>query len=176
MIEKVKDLLTRFFGSLAERIAVVICALIFSQAPQFMYSYLHELNGSLDAYEKSVQKIDAEAQKIDMSRQEFLNDLKSSRSKSAQASYETHYFVIKSWENTKLAIQKLKNSSLWVKPFVFIRMLDKSLFEKTRKDFKPGFVFSLETFLYMVAGIIVGMLLFRIVTWIPKKILGRKSV
>ena len=171
-----KSLLARFFGSLTERITVVICALIFSQAPQFMYSYLHELNGSLDAYEKSVQKIDEEAQKIDMSRQQFLNDLKSSHSKSAKASFETHNFVIKGWENTKQAIQRLKSANLWIKPFVFIKLLDGSLFEKTRKDFKPGFIFSLETFLYMIVGIITGMILFRIIIWIPKKILGQKSV
>jgi Protein of unknown function (DUF2937) len=169
-MDSIKRYIGGFFGSLAERIFVFFMALFISQAPQYMNLYLNVLSGAKAAYEKSVKEISEKAGELGMTTQEFISDLITSQSQAAKKSGELHQSQITHLENAKKAFDAIKNASAFSRPFVFLKHVDWSLAKSVQ--FQPAFPFTLEALIYVVVGIILGMVLFRALMHFPRKWLG----
>ena len=70
----------------------------------------------------------------------------------------------------KLAFDAIKNASAFSRPFIFLKHVDWALAKNVQ--FQPAFPFTLEALMYVIVGIILGMLLYRGVIFFPKKWLG----
>ncbi len=169
-MDAIKRYIGGFFGSLAERIFVFFMALFISQAPQYMNLYLNVLSGAKAAYEKSVKEIAEKANELGMTTQEFITDLVKSQSQAAKKSGELHQSQITHLKNAKKAFDAIKNAGAFSRPFVFLKHVDWSLAKSVQ--FQPAFPFTLEALIYVVVGIILGMILFRGLLYFPKKWLG----
>ncbi|MCX7632718.1 MAG: DUF2937 family protein [Turneriella sp.] len=162
-----------FLDSLAERIAVFFVALLFSQMPQFMNLYLNVLSGAKVAQEKAVAALREKADELGMTPEQFIADLLQSTRKAAQASGELHRQQLADYERTKRAYEALKNASLWVRPFVFLRYADWALAKNVQ--FQPALPFTVEAFIYVLVGILSGMLLYRLLLLGPRRLLQRRA-
>jgi hypothetical protein len=169
-MDAIKKYIGGFFGSLAERIFVFFMALFISQAPQYMNLYLNVLSGAKAAYEKSVNEIAEKAGELGMNTKEFIEDLVKSQSQAAHKSGELHQNQITNLEKAKKAFDAIKNAGAFSRPFVFLKHVDWSLAKNVQ--FQPAFPFTLEALIYVVVGIILGMILFRALLYFPKKWLG----
>jgi hypothetical protein len=159
-----------FFGSLVERLFVFFAALLLSQAPQYMNLYLNVLSGAKATYEKSVKEIADKAAELEMSTKEFIDDLTKSTSQAAKKSGELHQSQINNLENAKLAFDAIKNASAFSRPFKFLKHVDWALAKNVQ--FQPAFPFTLEALMYVIVGIVLGMLLYRGLMYFPRKWLG----
>ncbi|HMV34374.1 MAG TPA: DUF2937 family protein [Turneriella sp.] len=162
-----------FFGSLAERLVVFFVALFLSQAPQYMNLYLNVLSGAKAAHEKSVATLTEKAQELDMTVQQFIDDLLKADSKVSKSSGQVHQKQLADFENTKRAFEALKNATAFSRPFVFIKHVDWSLAKNVQ--FQPAFPLTLEALMYVLVGIILGMILYRALMFFPRRLLGNKS-
>jgi len=162
-----------FFGSLAERIVVFFAALLMCQAPQYMNLYLNVLAGAKATYEKSVAEIGEKAKELEMTTKEFIDDLAKSNSQAAKKSGELHVSQIQGLEKTKLAFDAIKNASAFSRPFVFLKHVDWGLAKNVQ--FQPVFPLTFEAFIYVIVGIILGMLLYKAIMFFPRRFLGNKQ-
>lgn len=163
-----------FFGSLAERLVVFFVALLFSQAPQFMNLYLNVLSGAKAAHEKSVASLSEKAQELEMTVQQFIDDLLKSESKVSQGSGRVHKKLLADFEEIRLAWEALRNCTPFMRPFVFLRHVDWSLARSVQ--FQPALPFTREALLYVCVGIIFGMILYRALVFFPRRLLGKGRV
>lgn len=168
----IKKYIGGFFGSLAERIVVFFAALFLSQAPQYMNLYLNVLSGSLATYQKEVKIIEDEAASLEMTVKAFIDDLAKSPGKVAQKSAEIHKGQIDRFEKTKKAFAALEKATVFSRPFVFLKHVDWSLAKSVK--FQPAFPLTLEAFVYVIIGIILGMLVYRGLMFFPRRWLGGK--
>lgn len=162
-----------FFGSILERIVVFFAALLLSQAPQYMNLYLNVLAGAQAESQKSVKLIEEKAQEVGMNTKQFIADLLGSQSQAATKSAEIHQAQIARFEALTAAFASIKNSSAFTRPFAFLRHVDWSLAKSVQ--FQPALPFTLESLLYVIVGIILGMLLYRALLFFPKKLFGKKD-
>lgn len=169
----IKKYIGGFFGSLAERIFVFFMALFISQAPQYMNLYLNVLAGAKAAYEKSVKEIGEKAAELGMTTAQFIDDLAKSQGQAAKKSAELHQSQITHLENAKKAFDAIKNAGAFTRPFVFLKHVDWALAKNVQ--FQPAFPFTLEAIIYVVVGIVLGMAVFRLLLYFPKKFLGSKK-
>jgi hypothetical protein len=159
-----------FFGTLAERIFVFFVALLLCQAPQYMNLYLNVLAGSKATYASSVKEISDKAAELGMNTQQFIADLMKSQSVSGKKSAELHQNQVNHLERAKKAFDAIKNASAFVRPFVFLRYVDWTLAKSVQ--FQPALPVTLEAVIYVLVGIILGMLLFRALLYFPRRWLG----
>lgn len=165
--------LSSFFGSLAERLVVFFVALFLSQAPQYMNLYLNVLSGAKAAHEKSVAALTEKAQELGMTVQQFIDDLLKADSKVSKSSGQVHQKQLADFENAKRAFEALRNATAFSRPFVFLRYVDWSLAKNVQ--FQPAFPLTLEALVYVLVGIIIGMILYRVVMYFPRRWLGKKA-
>lgn len=169
-MQAIKNYIGGFFGSLLERLFVFFMALFLSQAPQYMNLYLNVLSGAKAAYEKSVKEIAEKAGELGMSTKEFIDDLTKSQSQAAKKSGELHQNQIKNLEAAKKAFDAIKNASAFTRPFVFVKHVDWALAKNVQ--FQPAFPFTLEALIYVIVGIILGMVIYRLLAFYPRRWLG----
>ncbi|HMY11736.1 MAG TPA: DUF2937 family protein, partial [Turneriella sp.] len=84
-----------------------------------------------------------------------------------------HQKQLADFENTKRAFEALKNATAFSRPFVFIKHVDWSLAKNVQ--FQPAFPLTLEALMYVLVGIILGMILYRALMFFPRRLLGNKS-
>ncbi|MBV6494649.1 MAG: hypothetical protein LDLANPLL_02683 [Turneriella sp.] len=172
-MDSIKKYIGGFFGSLAERIFVFFIALFISQGPQYMNLYLNVLSGATAEAEKSVKLIETKANELGMTVPQFIKDLTASNSQAATKSGEIHEAQLKRFESLKAAFTAIKNAGAFSRPFIFLRHADWTLAKSVQ--FQPALPFTLEALGYVIAGIILGMILFRALAILPKKIFGIKK-
>ena len=169
-MQAIKNYIGGFFGSLLERLFVFFMALFLSQAPQYMNLYLNVLSGAKAAYEKSVKEIAEKAGELGMSTKEFIDDMTKSQSQAAKKSGELHQNQIKNLEAAKKAFDAIKNASAFTRPFIFVKHVDWALAKNAQ--FQPAFPFTLEALIYVIVGIILGMVIYRLLAFYPRRWLG----
>jgi hypothetical protein len=163
-----------FFDSVAERLVVFFAALFLSQAPQYINLYLNVLSGAKAAHEKSVASLIEKAKELDMSVQQFIDDLLKAESQVSKNSAQVHQKQLADFENTKRAFEALKNATAFRRPFVFIQYVDWSLAKNVQ--FQPALPLTFEAFVYVVVGVILGMILYRALLFFPRRLLRRKAI
>lgn len=169
----VKRYLGSFFDSLAERLVVFFVALFLSQGPQYMNLYLNVLSGAKAAQEKSIATLTEKAQELDMTVEQFIADLLKSDSKVSKSSGEVHKKQLADYETTKRAYEALSSASAVTRPFVFLRYVDWSLAKNVK--FQPALPLTFESLAYVLVGIVLGMLLYRVFLYFPRRLWGKKA-
>lgn len=173
MFRALKSKLTGLFDSLLERIVVIVCALAVSQFPQYMNQYLDALKGALFESEKSYSSLKESASETNKSVREFIDKHLKSNDLDFMNSGKRWDELLKRYEGYKFSIKSITEAGVFMRPIVFLKNVNWDLASKIK--LKPAVPLTWESFLYAIVGILIGMGLYRLITWLPRKILRRPS-
>jgi predicted exporter len=152
----------RIVNGIMDRIFIVAGAFFGSQIPQFMQQYTQRLAGHVEELHYLLDQIRliASHRNLDQYIYKFL-------SSSDQDFVQQGVFMqtlFSRWQNLSSALQALNESSLFTKPFVWMKHFDYDMAWATLKSYQPGFSLTLEGIYYTFLGILFGFLLYQLIS------------
>lgn len=140
---------------LLDRVLCVAGAVIFTQLPEFFQQYLQRLGGHLDEARRQLLQFQGVAASSGLT----LDALARQTSQNADTAVAKLGGVITASVNRvhelETAYTALQHASVWTRPFVFLRHVDRSIAEATWAIFKPAVPTTIEGFVYAAAGMLV---------------------
>lgn len=160
----------RWLIKIVDRFCSVLGAIILMQMPLFMLQYQHQLRGHVAELQWNKARIQEGAARSGKNSEEYLQKfLKSSDSDI----YEQGLLIQKQeWRLEKLARaqQKIQGASSFARPWIFLFYCESEILLSTYHFFTPGISFNYETLLYAVVGILLGHLLFQILSFLISRL------
>lgn len=156
-----------------DRLFAVGGAFLFCQLPLLMQQYSMVLSGHLAESRRQINMMQHAASLTNKTLQEYIakflkqQDLDFIHQGEIMQNIQTRY------DDLNQAYSAMQHTSLWSKPFVFIKHLDASVFWDTVHDFTPGLSLTVESILYAAVGLGVGVLIYRGLTSLLKALFGR---
>lgn len=147
-------------GKLIDRIFACAGAFTFAQFPQFYLQYTHELSGHVKELQYQVNKIEQAAVLSNKTLMEWVEKFHQNQDPDFSLQGELLKGMVTRLSSFQEAELTLANSSIWLKPFMFLQMGDKQIVYDTFAHFKLGFSFTTETLVYAFIGLIFGHLLY----------------
>lgn len=150
----------------------VVCAVLATQAPEFMQQYTQRLGGWLDSYTRTVADLDARAAQYDMTRDAYIAALRTSPDPKvvAEANNIAQYPVFQ--KRLEEAHTAITGASPWMKGLVFIQNMQRPLLEATYGIYQPAVPSTAEGAAYGAAGFGAGAIALNILM-LMLKLLGR---
>ncbi len=144
-----------------DRLFAVGGAFAMCQLPLLMQQYTMVLSGHLAESRRQINMLQHAASLTNKTLQEYIakflgqEDLDFVHQGKIMQAMQSRY------EDLSQAYTSITQSTVWSKPFVFVKNLDSSVFYDTVQDFTPGLTLSVESLVYAVAGLGVGVLAYR---------------
>lgn len=148
-------------SKMIDRLFAVGGAFAFCQLPLVMQQYSMMLSGHLAESRRQINMMQHAASLTNKTLQEYIakflgqQDLDFVHQGQIMQSMQTRH------QELNQAYTSLQQSTVWSKPFVFVKNLDSSVFWDTVNDFTPGLTLTLESLIYAVIGLGVGVLIYR---------------
>jgi hypothetical protein len=160
----------RFVGALdglADRLVCVAGAVLFSQAPEFMQQYLQRLGGHLDEARRQLAQFEQTARQAGLT----LDGLIARTTANADTAVARLGGVMSEAQDRVTALQAahdaLAGSSLWERPFVFVRHVDGAIARATWHAFQPAVPTTVEGLVYAAAGMLVLLAVYHLAFRLP---------
>lgn len=160
----------RWIGGLIDRLFAVIGALIFSQIPLFMLHYQYQLAGHVNELQTQVGAMKNAAAMTGKSLQQYVIKFLSSDDFDFKNQGHIMNQLIQRYDRLSEGYQALQESSIYFKPFVFVKYLDGPIANSTWKSFKMGFSLSLEGAAYALIGMLTGLIVYTLLRKMLTKI------
>ncbi len=157
-----------FVGKVLDRVCAVGGAFLFCQLPLLMHEYSMVLSGHLAESRRQINMLQHAASLTNKTLQEYIakflkqQDLDFVHQGQLMQSMQSRY------DELSEAYTALTTSTVWTKPFVFIKNLDSDVFWDTMSNFTPGLTLTIESIVYAVIGASVGVLVYRFISNIFK--------
>lgn len=148
---------------LFDRIFAVIGALVCAQAPMFIQQYSQQLSGRVAELKLQVDSIASAAVQGRKSVPQYIQRFIDSGDQDFMLQGELMQRMTLRYGHLSEALQDLSTTSIWAKPFVFIRDFSWDIAQSTFVDFQPGIPFTLEGLVYALIGIGIGYGLFAVI-------------
>lgn len=148
-----------------DRLFAVGGAFAFCQLPLLMQQYSMMLSGHLAESRRQINMMQHAASLTNKTLQEYIakflgqQDLDFVHQGQIMQSMQTRY------QELNYAYSSLQQSTVWSKPFVFIKNIDMAVFYDTARDFTPGLTLTMESLIYAVVGLGLGVLAYRGLSW-----------
>lgn len=152
------------FDSLIDRILCVLGAVLFSQIPEFMQQYLQRLGGHLDEARRQLAIFRDTAVKAGATLDQFIHQTGASPDPGVARLGGVMADAVERVGALQSAHDALLHSSLWTRPFVFLRHLDLEITRATGAIYKPAVPTTLEGLVYALAGMLVFLALYHVVS------------
>lgn len=147
-------------GKLVDRIFACAGAFTFAQFPQFYLQYTHELSGHVKELQYQVSQIEKAAVTSNKTLMEWVEKFHQNPDPDFSLQGELLKGMVTRLSSFQEAEITLANSSIWLKPFMFLQMGDKQIAYDTLANFKLGFAFTIETLVYAFIGLVLGHLVY----------------
>ncbi|MEM1302716.1 MAG: DUF2937 family protein, partial [Pseudomonadota bacterium] len=138
-----------------------------SQFPEFSQQYLQRLAGMVDQLSAQVSDVDASAQALNMTRDEYLADLAQSRA-GAQASDKAEGEIVL-FDRLSPALDRLRESNAFERLLGAPAAMNLDLAGRTLQDYKPALPLTTEGAVFSVVGFFAGWglwsMIWGVVTW-----------
>ncbi len=155
-----------------DRIFVVMGALIFLQLPLFMQQYHLSLQGHVKELEYQIEKINLAAQSSGKSLNEWVQKfVKSTDPDFAKQGYLMQEMLTRRVELTD-AMSAWKKSSVYQRPFVFVRYYKTDIVKETWQMFQFGIPFNLEGLAYGCIGVLAGYMTYATISFTFRILFG----
>lgn len=151
--------LTGFF----DRVFAVLGALVCAQAPMFIQQYSQQLTGRAAELKLQVEAIANAAAQGHKSVPQYIQRFIDSGDQDFMLQGEIMQKMAFRYSDLSEALNQLNSSSLWMKPFVFMRNFNLEIGKSTLADFQLGIPFTLEGLIYALIGIGIGYGFFSVV-------------
>lgn len=153
-----------FLGSLMDRLCVVAGAFIFSQFPQFMQQYTQRLAGHVEALQKLLHQLRQIASFSHKTLEQYIQKFKDSTDTDFSQQADFMQGILNRWQELNQALDHLTQSSIWLRPYYFLKDLQTDIAKSTFASFQPGFNLSMEGLCYAGAGMIFGWALYQAIS------------
>ncbi len=125
-----------------------------SQFPEFAQQYLQRLAGKVDQLEVQVAEIDASAAALDMSRDDYLEDLSASRAGAEAARKSINEISL--FERLGGNLDSFRDAGSFGRLAQAYRVADPALAQNTLDDFKPAVPLTAEGAAFTAVGFVGG--------------------
>jgi Protein of unknown function (DUF2937) len=137
-------------------------ALLFSQIPFFMQQYTQQLAGHVAELQIQIAAIDKLAGQSGKTLQQYIE--KFSSNSDTDFVLQGHFMqkLFDRFNEMSEGLNALQQATPWFHPFVFIKFFQTNIGLSTYASFKPGLSLTLESGLYMLAGLLFGYLFYQL--------------
>jgi len=150
----------RTFDGLIDRLLCVLGAILFSQGPEFMQQYLQRLGGHLQEAQRQLALFREAATRSGRTLEEFIVQTRTNADAGVVQLSSVMSDAIDRTASLQAAHDALIHSSLWARPFVFIRHLDPAIAHATWAAYLPAVPTTLEGLLYAFSGMLFFLLFY----------------
>lgn len=150
------------FDTLVDRFFVVFGAFLGSQFPQFMQQYNQRLSGHVEELRRTLLHLEEVAAKSGISLQVYIKkfsdqpDLDISR----QGSFMQD--LVLRFEDLQYSLTTLNESTVWSRPYFFIKNFQLDIGKATFHYYSPGLSFDAEACMYVLMGGFLGWGFYRL--------------
>lgn len=152
----------RFLFTILDRLFVIAGALLGVQIPLFILQYTQRLAGHVGELNLLLNKLRELANQSHKSLEQYIAKFLASNDSDFVGQGEFMLGVVNRWESLNKALNDLMSSSIWERPFVFIKELQYDIARSTFHDFQPGIQLTVEGFVYMFLGTIFGICIYQL--------------
>ncbi|MBS0637853.1 MAG: DUF2937 family protein [Verrucomicrobia bacterium] len=158
-----------------DRVFAVGGAFLFCQIPLLMHQYTVMLSGHLAESRRQINMLQHAASLTNKTLQEYIakflgqQDLDFVHQGEIMQSMQTRYVELNE------SYTALQHSTVWTKPFIFIKHIDSAVFWDSLEGFAPGLSLTLESLAYALIGLVVGVVIYRVLSATVKVLLFRKE-
>jgi hypothetical protein len=150
------------FDSLIDRILCVLGAVLFSQGPEFMQQYLQRLGGHLAEARRQLAAFQDSAANAGQTLDQFIRQTGANPDTGVARLGGVMADAVARVSSLQSAHDALAGSSLWERPFVFLRHLDWEITRATWSVYRPAVPTTLEGLLYALAGMLLFLALYHL--------------
>lgn len=153
-----------FVGGLVDRLCIVAGAFIGTQLPQFMQQYTQRLAGHAEALQKLIAQMRQIASLSHRTLEQYIQKFQDSGDPDFVLQGQFMQGILQRWQDLQHTLDHLVQSPLWLRPYYFFKEIHTEIFHSTFSSFQLGFNFTVESLCYAGAGMIMGWLIYRIIS------------
>lgn len=145
-----------FMNSLLDRLCMVLGAFIGSQIPAFMQQYTQRLGGHVAELNRLFDHLQVVAGQSNKTINQYIHKFLSSSDPDFVHQGEFMQNLEMRLQQLNQSLYQLTHSSLWDRPFVFIKDLHYDIAQSTFASFQPSLNITVEGLCYTGIGMIAG--------------------
>lgn len=153
-----------------DRLFAVVGALLFAQLPQYYQQYIVCLTGHIGELSYQVSSLKEVSHKTGKTLSQYVQKFLDSQDPDFHQQGVWMQALVNRFEALTDALKNLQESSIFSRPFKLLWYLDGQVASDTCSQFKFGLVLSLETFFYLIIGMFLGYLFYRLLQWMWNKV------
>lgn len=146
----------KWINGLVDRIFAVAGALTLSQAPLFMQQYSQTLSGHVAELNIQIAVIRNAAAQSGKTLEQYIQKFTSSPDSDFSKQGQILQGMLERFTSLSDAYSALSNTTVFTKPFIFVRYLNFDMIQSTLKHFQPGIAFTVEGLVYAMIGLGIG--------------------
>ena len=154
----------RFIEGLSDRLFVVAGAFLGSQIPAFMHQYTRNLQGHIEELNHLIDNLIHFAQSGGKTFEQYIQKFLNSSDPDFIMQGEFMQMIEMRLHNLNEALVHLKESSIWSRPYVFIKEMNYDIAKSTVSSFQPSLSLTIEGLCYTCMGVLIGYLGCRLLT------------
>ena len=145
----------RFIVNMIDRVAAVTGAVLFSQAPMFIYQYMQNLSGHVAELKVQIGSLHSISALTGKSLPEYIGRFLDNPDPDFIAQGKWMNDLLERYQSMNVSLNALQDASLWTRPLLFIRHSYLDVVKQTYGEFTPGLPFSFEGLFYAFIGMIL---------------------
>ncbi len=161
-----------WISHMLDRIFAVIVALILMQFPLFIDQYMIKLSGNVDELNYQMQKIEQVAQKTKKTPDAYIQKFLQNDDPDFSEQGKFLLAMQERTENLSQALQSLRESGPFTRPFIFMVKSDHRIVRSTYHTYQPGISFSIESIFYGFIGILLGYYIYRLISYFFERVIN----
>lgn len=150
-----------FLGNILDRLCVLGGAFIGSQIPAFMQQYIQRLSGHVDELQHVIRHLEFAAAHSGKTLEQYIQKFLSSVDIDFIHQGEFMQKTLVRWEELNLTLYHLTHSSLWVRPYLFLKELQYDIAQSVLASFQSSLNLNPEGLCYAGTGMLIGWLFFK---------------
>ncbi len=148
-------------SKIIDRLFAVGGAFALCQLPLLMQQYSMMLSGHLAESRRQINMMQHAASLTNKTLQEYIAKFLGQQDLDFVHQGQIMQAMQVRYEDLNQAYAALQHATVWSKPFVFMHNLDSAVFWDTARDFAPGIALNIESLIYAVVGLAIGVLIYR---------------
>lgn len=153
-----------FINNLLDRLFVVAGAFLGSQIPQFIQQYTQRLAGNVDALQKLLTQLRNIALFSSKSLEQYIQKFRDSSDPDFISQADFMQGILMRWQDLHQTLDHLTQSSIWLRPYYFLKDLQPDVAHSTLESFQPGLSLTIEGLCYAGVGMILGWAFYQLIS------------
>lgn len=158
-----------------DRFFIVLGAFIGSQIPEFMQQYTQRLGGHVDELSHLLAALKKSVARNHKNIESYIQKFLSNSDTDITLQGEFMQSILLRWQKLSASLHSLVESSVWERPYVFVKNLDSDIFASTVGAYHPGISLTVEGLCYTVVGVLLGSAVYQVLRVVGSAIARSKA-